>query len=295
MTTTNPLGVHAGCWGFDPSPAAATATVAAAARAGYDLLELPAVDLATVDPAPVAAALDRHGVTPAVSLALGPDDDVTSPDPDVVAQGLHRLREAVRFATLVGATYVGGVTHSAMRRYLDPPTAAGRASAVRTLRTVAREAARHGVVLGVEYVNRYESNLLNTAAQAAAFVDEIGEDNVVVHLDTFHAALEEADIADPAAVAGHRIGYVHASENHRGALGTGSLDWQRLLRSLLAAGYAGPVTVESFSSAVVGPGPSVDIALWRPQWDDPDAVAAASLAFLRAQLAAARAALATTP
>lgn len=289
----NPLGVHAGCWGFDWAPAAADATIGAAARAGYDLIEIPAIDPAVHDAADTVAALDRHGIGAAVSLALTEADDITSPDPAVVARGLRRLQDAVAFAATIGAGYVGGVTHSAMHRYLAPPTAQGRASAVRTLRTVARDAARVGIVIGVEYVNRYESNLLNTAAQARAFVDEIGEGNVVVHVDTFHAASEERHVADAVAAAGDRLGYVHASENHRGALGTGSLDWQGFLTALLAGGYRGPITVESFSSAVVGPGPSVDIALWRSQWDDPDAVAATSIAFLRAQLDQAERALTT--
>jgi D-psicose/D-tagatose/L-ribulose 3-epimerase len=287
-----PLGVHAGLWGFGWAPQQADRTIGAAARAGYDLIEVPAVDRSVLDWRDTAAALQRHGIAPAVSLALGPDDDITSPDPAVVARGRHRLAEAVAFAAAIGSTYVGGVTHSAMRRYLEPPTAAGRASAVATLRDVADEAAAQGVTLGVEYVNRYESNLLNTAAQALAFVEDVGADNVVVHLDTFHAALEEADVVAPVAVAGHRLGYVHASENHRGALGTGTLDWPRLLRALLAAGYAGPITVESFARDVVGPASAVDIGLWRAQWTDPDEVAETSVRFLRAQLAAAALSLA---
>ncbi|WP_233571656.1 sugar phosphate isomerase/epimerase family protein [Cellulomonas triticagri] len=286
------LGVHAGCWGFGWSPQQADRTIGAAARAGYDLIEVPAIDRTLLDAADTATALQRHGIAPAVSLALGEADDITSPDPAVVAAGLHRLREAVAFAADIGAVYVGGVTHSAMRRYLAPPTPEGRASAVATLRTVAREAARRHVVLGVEYVNRYESNLLNTAAQALAFVEEIGEDNVVVHLDTFHAALEETDVVVPVEVAGHRLGYVHASENHRGALGTGTLDWPRLLRALLASGYRGPITVESFSRDVVGTASAVDIGLWRSQWDDPDEIAETSIRFLRSQLDTARRALA---
>ncbi|GIG20898.1 epimerase [Cellulomonas chitinilytica] len=285
---TNPIGVHAGCWGFDWTPAAADATIAAAARAGYDLIEIPAIDLAVLDPADTASALHRHGITPAVSLALGEADDITSPDPAVVGRGLHRLLAAVRFAGAIGAGYVGGVTHSAMRRYLAAPTTEGRDRAVRTLRVVAQEASRHGVVVGVEYVNRYESNLLNTAAQARAFVEDVGEENVVVHLDTFHAALEERDLTAGVLDAGELLGYVHASENHRGALGTGSTDWQAFLRALLWAGFRGPITVESFSRDVVGPRSAVDIALWRSQWDDPDVVAAESLTFLRAQLDEAR-------
>lgn len=285
--TANPIGVHAGCWGFDWTPAAADATVGAAARAGYDLIEIPAIDPAVLDAADTAAALDRHGIGAAVSLALTEADDITSPDPSVVARGLRRLQDAVAFATAIGAGYVGGVTHSAMRRYLAPPTTQGRASAVQTLRTVAQEAGRTGIVVGVEYVNRYESNLLNTAEQARAFVEDVGESNVVVHVDTFHAASEERHVADSVAAAGDRLGYVHASENHRGALGTGSLDWQGFLTALLGSGYRGPITVESFSRDVVGPDAAVDIALWRSQWADPtdaDAIAASSLTFLRARL-----------
>src|SRR4051794_19044016 len=161
--TANPLGVHAGCWGFDWTPAAADATIRAAARAGYDLIEIPAIDPTVLDASDTAEALDRYGIGAAVSLALTEADDITSPDPGVVARGQRRLQDAVEFAAAIGAGYVGGVTHSAMRRYLTLPTVAGRQSAVETLRTVARDASRRGIVIGVEYVNRYESNLLNTA------------------------------------------------------------------------------------------------------------------------------------
>ncbi len=288
MTARNQLGIHAGCWGLDWTPQAASRAIAATAAAGYDLIEIPAIDRAVLAAADTAAALDRYGIAPAVSLALGQADDVTSPDPAVVERGRLRLFEAVAFAAEIGATYVGGVTHSAMRRYLHPATTQGRRSAVTTLRAVARDAARRGITVGVEYVNRYESNLLNTAEQALALVHEIGEDNVVVHLDTFHAAMEEVDLSVPARTAGDRLGYVHASENHRGALGTGSLDWPRLMSSLVEVGYTGPITVESFDRDGVGPAAAVDMALWRSTWHDPDEVARRSIQFLRDQLAAAR-------
>jgi D-psicose/D-tagatose/L-ribulose 3-epimerase len=59
------------------------------------------------------------------------------------------------------------------RRYPGPPTAAGRANAAAALRGLASKASDLGVALCLEVVNRYETNLLNTAAQAAAFVDEV--------------------------------------------------------------------------------------------------------------------------
>jgi D-psicose/D-tagatose/L-ribulose 3-epimerase len=295
----NRLGVHAGVWGFDWSPAAAERAIAGAAAAGYDVMEIPAVDLhggavtdgTVLDGAGTRRLLERHGIDATVSLALSFDDDITSTDAATAARGEHRLNDAVKFAAEIGAPFLGGVIFSAMGRYLHAASEAGRDSSLAVLRRVAALAAADGIVLGVEYVNRYESNLLNTAAQTVRFLDDLGADNVVLHLDTFHAHVEEVDLPTAIAAAGDRLGYLHASESHRGRLGTGATDWPALCRALLAADFAGTVTVETFSSAVLTADESADIGLWRPMWSDPDALAAEARAFLHNQLAAASVAL----
>lgn len=290
-TTRNRLGVHAGVWGFDWNPAAAERAVGGAAAAGYDVIEIPAIDRTALDPADTRRLLDRHGIDATVSLALSFDDDITSPDAPTAARGERRLTEAVRFAAEIGAPFVGGVVYSAMGRYLHAASDAARERSLAVLRRVAALAATDGIVLGIEYVNRYESNLLNTAAQTVRFLDELGADNAVLHLDTFHAHVEEVDLATAVAVAGDRLGYVHASESHRGRLGTGATDWQSLCRALITAGFTGTLTVETFSSAVLTAGESADIGLWRPMWHDPDALAAQARTFLHDQLSAASVAL----
>ncbi len=57
--------------------------------------------------------------------------------------------------------------------------------------------------------------------------------------------------------------YVHIGESHRGYLGTGSVDFGALFRALAAADYRGPLTFESFSSAVVSPSLSNTLCVWR--------------------------------
>lgn len=57
--------------------------------------------------------------------------------------------------------------------------------------------------------------------------------------------------------------YIHIGESHRGYLGTGSVDFPALFRALAAAGYQGPLTFESFSSAVVSPSLSNTLCVWR--------------------------------
>lgn len=285
--TANRIGIHAGVWGFDWSPDAAERAIRGASEAGYDLIEIPAIDRAALDSLDTRRLLDRHGIDSVVSLALGFDDDINSTDAARSARGEHRLSEAVAFAAEIGAPFVGGVVYSAMGRYGHPFATADRENALGVLRRIAALAARDGITLGIEYVNRYESNLLNTAAQTVRFLEDLGVDNAVVHLDTFHAHVEEIDVSTAVAVAGDRLGYIHASESHRGRLGTGAIDWPRLARALVASGYAGAITVETFSSAVLTAEQSVDIGLWRPMWSDPTELAHESNTFLRTELAAA--------
>lgn len=57
--------------------------------------------------------------------------------------------------------------------------------------------------------------------------------------------------------------YIHAGESHWGYLGVGTVDWASLFRGLAAVDYAGPVTFESFSAAVVSETHSQALCIWR--------------------------------
>ena len=57
--------------------------------------------------------------------------------------------------------------------------------------------------------------------------------------------------------------YFHVGDSHRGYLGTGSVDWTRMWGGLVAADFKGPITFESFSSAVVSPTLSKTLCVWR--------------------------------
>ena len=86
-----------------------------------------------------------------------------------------------------------------------------------------------------------------------------------------------------------RFGYIHIGENHRGFLGSGHLDFTGFLHALAEVGYDGPVTFESFSSAVVAPGLSAYVAVWRDLWRDGAALGRHAHAFLSTRLEVSRA------
>lgn len=148
------------------------------------------------------------------------------------------------------------------------------------LRDLAAEAAQLGVTLGLEICNHYEANVVNTAVDCLRLADDIGADNIVIHLDTYHMNIEEDDLVTPVRDCGDRLGYVHIGENHRGYLGS-QIDFAAFFGALAEIDYRGPLTFESFSSAVVAPGLSNDLAIWRNLWEDGLDLAAHARRFIR--------------
>jgi sugar phosphate isomerase/epimerase len=107
----------------------------------------------------------------------------------------------------------------------------GIAGSVDVVRRVGEKAAASGITLGMEVVNRYESNVLNTAAQALEFVKRVSLPNVKVHLDCYHMNIEEADVAEAIQHTGEHLGYFHTGDSHRGYLGSGSIDFSKIFRA----------------------------------------------------------------
>ena len=97
--------------------------------------------------------------------------------------------------------------------------------------------------LGIEAVNRYESNVVNTLDDARWIVEQVGSDALFVHMDTFHMNIEEHDCADAIARNIDAIGHVHIGESHRGYLGSGSVDFPTYFRALAANAYDGPIVL----------------------------------------------------
>ncbi|TIX01478.1 MAG: sugar phosphate isomerase/epimerase, partial [Mesorhizobium sp.] len=153
---------------------------------------------------------------------------------------------------------------------------------------VAETAKAAGVTLNLEIVNRFESNLLNTAAQGLAFIEDTGSDNIFLHLDTFHMNIEEADVGLAIRHAASKIGYVHIGESHRGFLGTGNIDFAAIFDALTAIGYADDLSFESFSSEIVDENLSKKTAIWRNLWTDNLALAKHARAFIGLGLETAR-------
>ena len=283
----NKLGVHALVWEAGWSHDECARAIAKTAEVGYDFIEAPALDPRSIDVAFTRKQLEKNRIGVSLSLGLDADTDISSGDPAKAARGKKRLEEALSVARDLGATHVCGILHSAFQKNVVPTTAAGVAMSVDILSQVAEIAARSGITLGLEVVNRYESNVLNTASQAVEFCKRVGASNVKVHLDVYHMNIEESDVPTAIRETGSYLGYFHTGDSHRGYMGSGTINLAEVFRALVFSGYEAPITFESFSSRVVGQPLEGILGIWRNLWEDGHDLASHALAYTRVQLKAA--------
>ncbi|WP_232827691.1 sugar phosphate isomerase/epimerase family protein, partial [Jiangella endophytica] len=78
----------------------------------------------------------------------------------------------------------------------------------------------------------------------------------------FHMNIEERSITEAIRRAAGRIAHVQVCANDRGAPGADHLNWPGIVAALDAAGYSGPLVIESFTgdNATIATAASI----WRP-------------------------------
>ena len=280
----NLLGVHALVWVGGWNKQECYDAVKNAAEAGYGLIEIPALDPSSINTKETRRVLNEFEMKSSCSLGLTFDADVNSEDPQVVERGLARLMSALKVVEELEGDYLGGVVYSALGKYSHPTTEKAKANAMSSLSILARAAADRGITIGLEPVNRYESNFINTGGQALDVIHEIGAKNIVVHLDVYHMNIEEQDMVTPVLSAGTDLGYVHIGASHRGGLGTGNIDFGAFFGALRSVNYTGTITFESFSSSVVSPDLSNTLGIWRNLWSDNKTMAKEARKFIEKKI-----------
>jgi sugar phosphate isomerase/epimerase len=115
---------------------------------------------------------------------------------------------------------------------------------VEAIRKCAAAAAGTSVRFALEPMNRYETDLIHSAADGLDLIDRVGFDNFGLLLDTFHMNIEEPDPAASIRVCGDRIFHFHVADSNRWHPGAGHLDFGSILGDLEATGYRGFVSGE---------------------------------------------------
>jgi D-psicose/D-tagatose/L-ribulose 3-epimerase len=278
------FGGHALVWAGDWSAEGARAAISGAARSGYDYVEIALLDPWKVDTAMTRDLLAEYGVRAHASLGLSPTTDVTSTDASIIAKGDELLRKATDVLHELGGTELCGVLYCSLGKYPGPASRENRANSVAAMQRLSDYAADKGINVNFEVVNRYETNIMNTGIEGLAFLDEVNRPNTFIHLDTYHMNIEEDGMEKSVIAAGDKLGFVHIGESHRGYLGSGNVDFDTFFTALKKIKYQGPITFESFSSAVVDPALSNALCVWRNLWSDSDDLASTALSFMKARI-----------
>ena len=276
------IGVNTWVWTSPLTDASLPDLLARIAAMGFDAVELPLESAGDLTVPGVVDALAGTGLTPYVVGAMAPGRDLVDTDPETVAATQDYLRACVDLAAGIGATAVCGPFYAATGRVWRMDAAqreAAYAQLRESLAPVVEHAAAHGVRLGIEPLNRYETSLVNTVDQALTALGPLLGDALGLALDTYHLNIEERSSAAAVRTAGEHLAHVQVCGSDRGAPGGDQTDWQALVAALDEVGYAGPLNIESFTAdnAAIATAASI----WRPLATSQDDLARDGLAFLR--------------
>ncbi len=225
-----------------------------ARRAGFDGIELRARgDGHFAARLPELRAAARAGV---VMRTVCPDTDhfIGDFDADRRRDAIAQLRSQLSVIAEIGGEGVLTPASWGMFSLRLPPfspprqPAEDRAVLLEALVELAGHAAREGVWLALEPINRYEDYMLNRLDQAVDLAQEAeratGHGSVGVVADLFHMNIEEDDLAKAITAAGNRIVHVHVDDSNRLQPGTGHIDFAAVFGALAEIGYDGWLALE---------------------------------------------------
>ena len=270
------FGAHAFVWIGDWTTESGNKTIASAANAGMDFIEIPILDPDSFDAASHRSALEAEGLSATFSTVL-PEHAHMPENPDKARAYLLKVLDKV---AETGSQYLGGCIGYALGRLTGaPPTDAEIDNTVAGLAEIADEAADRGITLALEACNRYETYMFNALDDTREAILRTGKSNLKLHADTYHMNIEEEGFYTPIKNTADVLDYLHMSESHRGLVGTGTVWWDEIWKALSEIKFDGKLALESF--AAVNPKLQAATCLWRPTNASPDTLASEGMKFLK--------------
>jgi D-psicose/D-tagatose/L-ribulose 3-epimerase len=172
------------------------------------------------------------------------------------------LASATEWAVELGSPILCGPFHQPLGLFTgEAPTDMEKGRLAEVHRAAAENAAKVGIPVVVEYLNRFEAYILTTMADALAHAARVDHPNFGVMHDTFHANIEEKDPVGIIYQAAPKLRHVHISENDRGTPGRGHIEFGPHFKALREIGYDGWCVIESFGRAL--PALAAATRVWR--------------------------------
>jgi D-psicose/D-tagatose/L-ribulose 3-epimerase len=243
---------------------------------GFEIAMFDPADLAVND---IRRAFETSDLECTVCAILPPGINPISPDAAVRKISVQHLVRCIETASALGAKLLGGPLYAPIG-YLPEhrPTKDEWSWAVDAFQSVCDVLDSCKVTISIEPVNRSETFFVRTATEASSLCDAIGHPRFGVTIDTFHANIEERDIPKALSSIGPHLKHIHVSENDRGLLGKGHVDFRGIVAALKKIGYNGYLMIEGFGYSpqeTNAPG-----ALWADTSVSPEEIASTGAQFL---------------
>ncbi len=276
------IGVSAFAWTgkFERSHLKLIPTVKEMGFAGFEIAMFDPADLALTE---IRRAFEASHLECTICAILPAGINPISPDADERKKSVQHLTRCIEATAALGAKLLGGPLYAPIG-YLPEhrPTADEWTWAIEAFQEIGETLDKYDVTLAIEPVNRSETFFLRTAREARRLCEAVGHARIGVTIDTFHANIEERNIAEAVASLGPYMKHLHASENERGLLGRGLVDFRAIVEALKVIGYDGYLMIEGFGySPQEQNGPGV---LWADTSVSPEDIAMKGAEFLRALL-----------
>ncbi|MFP3042076.1 sugar phosphate isomerase/epimerase [Treponema primitia] len=166
----------------------------------------------------------------------------TSPDQSIRERTVEKYRSFIDLAAPFGASVFIGLCRGTAPTFREIPHYLELlAEMLRPLVPYARE--KH-VLLVLEPIAFYMTNLLNKVVETIDYIALYGLDGIQLLLDTHHMYIEDPSVVNAFRQAAGRIGHIHISDSDRRYPGSGLVDYTAVAKVLNDIGYTGPVSVE---------------------------------------------------
>ena len=249
---------------------------------GFDSVEIALEDSVHINTILVKQALnDNELVCGSICAAMGPGRDLRGNKREQEG-ALSYIKSIIDIMPELGCQMLVGPLYSTVGRSEAIEVAQYKeqwATVAKHLQNLSQHAEQAGVKLAIEPLNRYETDFINTCAQALQMLDDVKSNALMVHLDTYHMNIEEKDPSQAIINAGARLGHFHACGSDRGTPGGDQTNWPKIVDALKLIKYDNDVVIESFTKDVKVIAKAASI--WRQFEPSQEIIAINGLKFLK--------------
>jgi D-psicose/D-tagatose/L-ribulose 3-epimerase len=255
-------------------------------QAGFDGVEVPVFEGTPAHYQEIRKELDKQGLKATTVVIATPQANPISAEAGVREAAVEHLQWAIDMTAELGGEIMAGPFHSPLAVFSGTgPTEDEKKHGADVLRKAAEAAQKGKVMLAIEALNRFECYFLTTAADARALVRRVSHPHFRMMYDTFHANIEEKNVAQTIAAVADSFVHVHISENDRGTPGTGHVQWDETFRALRRVNYDNWLVIEAFGRAL--PALAAATRVWRDLFPAAEEVYTQGLRFMKEKWVAA--------